>query len=59
MKKPHKDGWDYILTISYDTDKELDDIVSDILVEASRTAEDRNCFIEADVRAMDGSDRYW
>lgn len=59
MKKPHKDGWDYILTISYDTDKELDNIVSDILVEASRIAEDRNCFIEADVRAMDESDRYW
>ena len=59
VKKPHKDGWDYILTIPYDTDKELDDIVDDILAEASRMAEDRNCFIEADVRAMDGSDRYW
>jgi DNA invertase Pin-like site-specific DNA recombinase len=60
MKKPYTDGWEYILTIPYDTDEELDLIIErDILTEASRTADMRYCFIEADVIAMDGSDRSW
>lgn len=59
MKKPRKDGWIYTLSIPHRTDEELDDIVYEILAEAERIAASRNCFIEADVRAMDGSDRVW
>jgi DNA invertase Pin-like site-specific DNA recombinase len=59
MKKPRKDSWDYILSIPYETDEELDDLVYDLLQEAASIADARNCFIEADARAMDGSDRAW
>jgi probable addiction module antidote protein len=60
MKKRWPDGNEYELTISYDTDEELDDIIyRDILQEASSQADLRNCFIEADVRALDDSDRSW
>jgi hypothetical protein len=60
MKKLRADGWEYTLTIPYDTDKELEVIIErDILTEAARTADMRYCFIEADVRAVEGSDRHW
>jgi len=59
MTKPRKDSWDYILSIPYETDEELDDLVYDLLQEAASIADARNCFIEADARAMDGSDRAW
>ena len=54
------DSWEYTLTISYRTDEELDRIIyEDILREADNLADLRYCFIEADVRALDGSDRSW
>ncbi len=59
MKKLQPNGWDYELTIPYHSDEELEKTVHEILAEASRTADLRNCFIEADVRALDGSERYW
>ena len=60
MKKRWPDGNEYELTIPYDTDEELDDIIyRDILQEASSQADLRNCFIEASVRALDDSDRSW
>ena len=59
MKKPRKDSWDYTLSIPYETDEEFDELVYDLLQEAASIADARNCFIEADARAMDGSDRYW
>ena len=59
MEKLYKDGGEYILTIPYTTDSELDDTIYEILREAASTADSRNCFIEAEVIAMDGSDRYW
>ena len=40
-------------------DKELDEIVYDILREAESHADMRHCFIEADARALDDPDRYW
>lgn len=54
MKKRWPDGNEYELTIPYDTDEELDDIIyRDILQEASSQADLRNCFIEATcVRSM-------
>lgn len=45
--------------IPYTTDSELDDTIYEILREAASTADSRNCFIEAEVIAMDDSDRYW
>lgn len=60
MKKRWPDGNEYELTIPYDTDEELDNIIyRDILQEASNQADMRNCFIEADVQALDDSDRSW
>jgi len=59
MRKPHANRSDYILTISYDTDDELDVTIDDILREAGQIADLHYCFTEADVRALDGSDRVW
>lgn len=60
MKKRWPDGSEYELTIAYDTDEELNDIIErDILQEASSQADLRNCFIEASVQALDDSDRSW
>jgi DNA invertase Pin-like site-specific DNA recombinase len=59
MEKPRQDGWEYRLTLPYDADEQLDNLIEDILQEAHSTADAYNCFIEADVRALDGSDRSW
>ena len=60
MEKTPPNGWEYTLTMSYRTDEELDRIIYDtILREADSLADMRYCFIEADVRALDGSDRSW
>ena len=59
MCKPNPKGWDYELTIPYDNEQDLDDKIYAILSEASDCADLRNGFIEADVIAMDGSDRSW
>jgi probable addiction module antidote protein len=60
MKKRWPDGNEYELTILYDTDEELDNIIyRDIIQAASFQADMRNCFIETDVRALDGSERSW
>jgi DNA invertase Pin-like site-specific DNA recombinase len=60
MEKPKPDGWDYVLSIPYQTDEELDRIIyDDILGEAQRIAESRHCFIEADVRSIEDPDRQW
>jgi hypothetical protein len=56
----HPNGVEYTLTIPYETDEQLERIICrDILQEAASTADMRYCFIEADVRALDGSGRYW
>jgi len=56
----HPNGVDYTLTIPYETDEQLEQIMyRDILQEAASTADARYCFIEADVRALDDSGRYW
>ena len=60
MEKPWKDGWEYILTIPYETDEDLDRIIyDDILGEAHRIADMRNGFIEADVISLDDPNRSW
>jgi hypothetical protein len=60
MEKPRADGWEYVLSIPYETDEELDEIVSrEILQEAEAIAERRLCFTEADVTSVDDPDRSW
>ena len=59
MQKPYKDSHEYNLTISYKDEAELDKIIYDILQEAESLADARNCFTESDIRALDGSERYW
>lgn len=60
MEKLSKDGWEYHLTIPYETDEELDRIIyDDILREADRIAESRYGFVEADVRSVEDPDRSW
>jgi hypothetical protein len=49
-----------VLSIPYQTDEELDAIISrDILQEAAFHADMRHCFIEADVVSLDDPDRSW
>ncbi len=56
----HPNGVEYTLTIPYETDEQLEQIIyRDILREADSTADARYCFIEADVQALDGSGRSW
>jgi hypothetical protein len=59
MEKPHKDRGEYILSIPYDTEEELEKTIYDILGETSSTADLRHCFIEADVVSMDDPDKSW
>ncbi len=59
MRKPDATRSDYILTLTYGTDAELDATIYDILREADQIADLHYCFTEADVRALDGSDRSW
>jgi hypothetical protein len=59
MKK-QANGYEYTLTIPYDTDEQLERIIyEDILREADAEADTHHCFIEADVRALDDSGRHW
>lgn len=58
MHKPDPQGYDYELTIPYENDKDLDNTICDILQEAESIADMRNGFIETDVVAQDGSERY-
>jgi hypothetical protein len=59
MQKPHDSGYDYVLTIPYRTAEDLDGTIYEILDQAAREADFHHCFIESDVRALDGSDRQW
>jgi len=56
----HPSGVGYTITIPNETDEQLEQIIyRDILQEAASTADARDCFIEADVRARDDSGRHW
>lgn len=60
IEKPDKQGWEYVLSIPYTTDEELDStIYEEIYAEAERCADFRHCFIEADIRSLDDSERSW
>jgi hypothetical protein len=59
MEKPRKDGWEYILSIPYENDEDLEKTIYDILGEASMQADLRHCFIETDVVSVDDPERSW
>ncbi len=60
MEKMDKHNCRYRLSIPYTSDKELDRIIYDeLLAEAGRMADRRNCFIEADIFSVDDPERSW
>jgi hypothetical protein len=60
LEKPRKDGWEYVLSIPYHTDEELDEIIyRDILQEAALHADIHHCFIETDVVSLNDPDWSW
>jgi DNA invertase Pin-like site-specific DNA recombinase len=60
MDKPDKKGWEYILSIPYTTDEELDRIIyEEIFAEAERMADLRHCFTEGDMVSVDDPERSW
>lgn len=59
MEKPDEKGSDYVLTISYHTAEELDKRIYELLKEANEIADMRHCYIEADINALDDSERNW
>jgi len=58
-RKLHKNGNEYELTVTYTDDADLDRSVHEMIREIDSMADLRNCFIECDVWAVDGSDRSW
>ena len=60
MEKTDKNGWEYILSIPYTTDEELDEIIlEEIYAEAERIADLRNGFIEGHITSLDDPARSW
>ncbi len=60
MEKPDKNGWEYVLSIPYTSDEELDRVIYDeISREAESIADLRNCFTEADITSMEDPERGW
>lgn len=49
---------EYILTIEYETDDELDEIIADLYSEMNFLADSRHCFIDAEISTLDGK-RKW
>jgi DNA invertase Pin-like site-specific DNA recombinase len=60
VEKTEKDGWEYVLSIPYTADEELDrTIYEDIYAEMERCADFRHCFIEADISSLGDPERSW
>lgn len=60
MVKPQNGRPDYLLSIPYETEEELDHIIyADILREAYETAGLRHGFIEYDMWEVDNPERRW
>lgn len=53
-EKLRKNGYNYELTVQYENDEGLDDIIYDMLNEMNRIVDCRNCFTEATVSTKDG-----
>lgn len=60
MEKLQKDGYEYLLSIPYDTEEDLERIIyKEIYAEMESIADYRHCFIEGDMRDMDDPERSW
>ena len=60
MEKPNKSRCEYVLSISYATEQELDRIIySEILAEAANIADLYNCFVESDITSLESPERRW
>jgi hypothetical protein len=60
LRATDEGGPEYLLTIPYTTDEELDRIIyDDIWREADSIADARNCFVEGDTVSLDDPDRSW
>lgn len=53
-QKIHKDGDDYILTIPYETEEELNKNIEELYEEMHQVAGMYHCYVEADISSMDG-----
>jgi hypothetical protein len=51
--------YEYELRIPYENEKDLEEKIDEIVREADRQADMRNCFIEIGVSALDGSEKSW
>ena len=58
MRKDKNRGT-YILTIPYETEEILDKTIHGIVRNIHSTADNRHCFVECQVEALDGSERFW
>ena len=60
MEPGPRSSCEYVLSIPYTTDTELDSIIArDIRSEVYDIAEGRNCFTEMEITALDDSNRSW
>ena len=60
MEKPNQNPCEYVLSIPYTTEEELDQIIyREIFAEAESLADLRHCFIEGDMASWDDPERSW
>lgn len=60
MEKPDPKGSEYLLSIPYFHEDELDRIIyEEIFAEMESQVDERHCFIEADMAAVDDPERRW
>ena len=60
LRAADEGGPEYVLTIPYTTDEELDrTIYDDIWREAEDIADRRHCFVEGDMTSLDDPERSW
>lgn len=58
MVKKDKDSWEYVLTIPYESDKELDETINELIEETGSIADLRNGFTEISVLEP-ATDKAW
>lgn len=58
MKKSNMDSWNYILTVEYDNNDDLDEEIGHICQEMESIAESNNCWTETNFAEI-GGDRTW
>ena len=60
MERPNQNPCEYVLSIPYTSEEELDQIIyREIFAEAESLADLRRCFIEGDRASWDDLERSW